>query len=263
MAVIVEEAMLDRLRTAPAGRRAKWVVLVVWVAAAGGLGQYQAKLQDATKNDPASFLPANAESTRVLHTLRNRFTNGPTTPGLVIWSRRGGLSSADRNAAAAAVARIRSLRLPATLPPSPPTFTRETAVTAVPVTADDVDQTKPVVERVGGLVASGRPAGLDTYVTGPAGITVDAVDVFGQIDVKLLAATTALVLVLLLLIYRSPVGALVPLAVVKNCEGSPTATTRWLPRSRHTSPRAAAARGCAGRPCRLGLWSHRSTSSRA
>jgi putative drug exporter of the RND superfamily len=206
--------MIERLRTLPAGRRAKWVVLVVWIAAAAGLGQYQAKLQDATKNDPATFLPASAESTRVLQTLRDRFTNGRTTPALVVWSRRGGLTPADRRAAAASVARIRGLRLAATLPPSRPAFTRETAVAAVPITADDIDLIKPVVERVRTLVAADRPPGLETYVTGPAGITVDAVDVFGQIDVTLLAATTALVLVLLLLIYRSPVIALVPLGVV-------------------------------------------------
>ena len=43
---------------------------------------------------------------------------------------------------------------------------------------------------------------------------MDAADVFADIDVTLLATTAALVLVLLLLIYRSPVIALVPLAVV-------------------------------------------------
>jgi RND superfamily putative drug exporter len=206
--------MVDRLRTLPAGRRARWVVLVAWVAAAAGLGQYQAKLQDATKNDPATFLPASAESTRVLQTLRDRFTNGRTTPALVVWSRRGALTAADRRAVESVVARIRALRPAATLPPSPPTFTRDTAVAAVPITADDIDVIKPVVERIRTLVVAEPPPGLEAYVTGPAGITVDAVDVFGQIDVTLLAATTALVLVLLLLIYRSPVVALVPLAVV-------------------------------------------------
>jgi RND superfamily putative drug exporter len=206
--------VIDRLRTAPAGRRGKWIVLVVWVGLAGGLGQYQATLQDATKNDPASFLPASAESTRVLQTLRDRFTNGRMTPAIVVWSRSGGLTRADRRAAASVVERIRHLRLPHTLPPSPPMFADGTAVAAVPVTADDVDLIKPVVERVRALGAAERAPGLGANVTGPAGITVDAVDVFGQIDVTLLVATTALVLLLLLLIYRSPVVALVPLGVV-------------------------------------------------
>ena len=201
------------LAALPAGRRAKWVVLLVWIAAAGALGPYQAKLQDAAKNDPASFLPASAESTRTLQTLRDRFTNGRTTPALVVWRRAGGLTAADRRAVSAAVAKIRRLRLPETLPPSPPQLAGDTAVAALPITADDIDAIRPTVDRVREVVGA-HPAGLEAYVTGPAGITVDAVKVFGQIDATLLAATTALVLVLLLLIYRSPVVALVPLAVV-------------------------------------------------
>ncbi|HEY6015736.1 MAG TPA: MMPL family transporter [Gaiellaceae bacterium] len=201
------------LAALPAGRRAKWVVLLVWIAAAGALGPYQAKLQDAAKNDPASFLPASAESTRTLQTLRDRFTNGRTTPALVVWRRTGELTAADRRAVAAAVAEIRRLRLPETLPPSPPQLAGDTAVAALPITADDIDAIRPTVDRVREVVGA-HPAGLEAYVTGPAGITVDAVKVFGQIDATLLAATTALVLVLLLLIYRSPVVALVPLAVV-------------------------------------------------
>ena len=82
--------MIDRLRTLPAGRRAKWVTLLVWLAAAGALGPYQAKLQQATTNDPASFLPASAESTKVVEMLRHRFANGRTTPALIVWRRDGG-----------------------------------------------------------------------------------------------------------------------------------------------------------------------------
>jgi RND superfamily putative drug exporter len=206
--------VIDRLRTLPAGRRAKWTILVVWLVAAGALGPFQAKLQQATTNDPASFLPASAESTKVVETLRQRFTNGRTTPALIVWRRDGGLTENDRRAISADVTDIRKLRLEETLPPPPPTFTRDTAVAAVPITAQDIDRIRPAVEQIRSLVQRDRPPGLAAYVTGPAGITVDAADVFAGIDVTLLAATAALVLVLLLLIYRSPVIALVPLVVV-------------------------------------------------
>ena len=206
--------MIDHLRTLPAGRRAKWVILLVWLAAAGALGPYQAKLQQATTNDPATFLPASAESTKVVETLRQRFANGRTTPALIVWRRDGGLTELDRRAISAVVTSIRKLRLDETLPPPPATFTRDTAVAAVPITAQDIDRIRPAVEETRSLVQRDRPPGLEAYVTGPAGITVDAADVFADIDVTLLATTAALVLVLLLLIYRSPVIALVPLAVV-------------------------------------------------
>jgi putative drug exporter of the RND superfamily len=206
--------VIDRPRMLPAGRRAKWVILLLWLAAAGALGPYQAKLQQATTNDPASFLPASAESTKVVETLRQRFANGRTTPALIVWRRDGGLTDLDRRTISAVVTSIRKLRLDETLPPPPATFTRDTAVAAVPITAQDIDRIRPAVEQTRSLVQRDRPPGLEAYVTGPAGITVDAADVFADIDVTLLATTAALVLVLLLLIYRSPVIALVPLAVV-------------------------------------------------
>ena len=52
------------------------------------------------------------------------------------------------------------------------------------------------------------------YVTGPAGIIKDAVDVFRSIDFRVTLITVGLVLVLMLLIYRSPLLALLPLISV-------------------------------------------------
>jgi putative drug exporter of the RND superfamily len=52
---------------------------------------------------------------------------------------------------------------------------------------------------------------VKAYVTGPAGVIVDAVSIFASTDVKLILATVLLVLILLSLLYRSPILALLPL----------------------------------------------------
>jgi RND superfamily putative drug exporter len=62
--------------------------------------------------------------------------------------------------------------------------------------------------------------GLQVRVTGPAGFSADAIKVFGQINGTLLVATAALVFILLILIYRSPVFWLVPLLAVGVAEVS-------------------------------------------
>lgn len=62
--------------------------------------------------------------------------------------------------------------------------------------------------------ATDRPAALSARVTGPAGIQVDATGLFKNADMSLLMATVLLVLVILLLIYRSPVLAFIPLIAV-------------------------------------------------
>ena len=198
----------------PARPRAKWVVLAVWLVAAAALGPLQPRLQESTVNDPASFLPASAESREVLDVVDERFAAGRVTPALVVWRRQDGLTATDRMRIAAEVDAIRAADLPDTLPPGEPEFAPDgrAAIAAVPIAADDIDSIKPVVERLRELTDSAE--GLESWVTGPAGITVDAVSVFSQIDATLLLATSALILVLLLLLYRSPVVALVPLVVV-------------------------------------------------
>lgn len=52
---------------------------------------------------------------------------------------------------------------------------------------------------------------VNTYVTGPAGIAVDATDLFSRADLILLFSTVGIILVLLIFTYRSPLLALIPL----------------------------------------------------
>ncbi|WP_028546910.1 MMPL family transporter [Paenibacillus taiwanensis] len=55
--------------------------------------------------------------------------------------------------------------------------------------------------------------GLELNVTGPAGIAADTSRLFRNADFVLMAATVALILVLLILIYRSPLLAILPLLI--------------------------------------------------
>ena len=52
---------------------------------------------------------------------------------------------------------------------------------------------------------------MEFYITGPAGIAGDTVKLFEQADFVLLIATVLIVLVLLIVIYRSPLLAIIPL----------------------------------------------------
>lgn len=74
------------------------------------------------------------------------------------------------------------------------------------------------------VTALSRPTGLQAHVTGP-GATI--VDEFAAIDRQMLsitAATVALILVLLLVVYRSPIAAAIPLISV----GLALAVARWI-----------------------------------
>ncbi len=52
---------------------------------------------------------------------------------------------------------------------------------------------------------------LTVHVTGPAGIAVDATDLFSRADLVLLFSTIGIILILLIVTYRSPLLALIPL----------------------------------------------------
>jgi RND superfamily putative drug exporter len=88
--------MLGRISTFAAGPRTKWVVIAAWVIVGFALFQFQPKLQEATTNENEAFLPGNAESTEVNDIVEDRFPDGREVDILVVYTRDGGLTDADR-----------------------------------------------------------------------------------------------------------------------------------------------------------------------
>lgn len=106
------------------------------------------------------------------------------------------------------------------VPPAQISEDGTTAVITVPL--ERSDETEVVAERVEAmreLAKEDMPAGLETYLTGPEGFQADLAGVFAGADVTLLLFTVAVVAVLLLVTYRSPVLWLVPLLVVGTADG--------------------------------------------
>src|SRR5579862_6914290 len=87
------------------GRRTKWAVLVFWLIIVAVAGPLSSKLTGAEKNDSSSWLPAKAESTKVLD-LQGRFQSPNIFAGVVVYDRPSGLTSADRAKAVADAARF-------------------------------------------------------------------------------------------------------------------------------------------------------------
>jgi len=196
------------LLTAFAGRRAKWVVAVVWLLAifASFAANLPGKFTDAEENESTSFLPGDAESTKALEATK-RFQDGELAPLVIVYRREGGLSDADKRRIAGDRAALNELRLRSTSPFQEPVQSRDgtSAIVQAQITGDGdaetiLDPVDAVRERV-----SDPGGGLAAKVTGPAGYAADQIKVFEGINGALLGAGLLLVLVLLALIYRSPV----------------------------------------------------------
>ncbi len=83
------------LAALPCGRRSKWVVLAVWLVLLLAVGPLAGKLMGAEDNQASSWLPGNAESTRVL-TAQRAFQPVDTAQAVVVYQRTGGITAADR-----------------------------------------------------------------------------------------------------------------------------------------------------------------------
>src|SRR3954447_23297958 len=196
------------------GRRTKWLVLIAWVILLAVLAPVGQKLSDVTDNRTESFLPPKAESTDALRVEESRFPGGQTVSGLIVYRRAGGLTPQDRETIAADSAAA-AKALPLVGKPSDPVASPGGEVAYVAVALpDDNDKVAGWGKDLRRAVHSGQRDGLEVYVTGGLGFNADFEEVFGNIDVKVLGVTVVLVVVLLLLIYRAPLIALVPLLVV-------------------------------------------------
>jgi putative drug exporter of the RND superfamily len=240
-----EDAAVHKLRRAarsfaqlPGGRRTKFATVGVWLVVLVAIGPLAGKFEDAQENDPADYLPAGAESVRMLDRL-DGFPSDDEADAIIVFHRDGGLSSGDRAAIAGVRAGINERVRPAinaersgtvaATGPARISIDGATALLTTPITvpeeasgdAEDLltDTPEEIKEELGSL-----PSGLEAKVTGPAGFSSDAVEVFSDINGTLLMATAALVLVLLIVIYRSPIFWLIPFFSVLLAE----LTTRGL-----------------------------------
>ncbi len=223
--------MLKRISALSSGRRTKWFVLVAWLILAVVFGSLWPKLQESTVNEPQEFLPKSAESTRAFAMLKNRFPEGRDIPAILVFARRDGLRKADRIRIADLAARLSRPDALIDAEPALVPFTKKgdlvsnaktkgqfskdgtTATVLIPMSPPDSDPLIENVDRIREVIDAGSD-GLEAHVTGPAGFLTDTVKIFESVDGTLLRVTITLVLLLLLIVYRSPVVALVPLLVV-------------------------------------------------
>jgi len=213
---------MARFLLLPSGRRAKWVVvavgLLVAVSIGGGFG---AKFEEAQQNETSSFLPGDTESVRALEAVK-QYPGGELAPAIVVYYRKGGLSAADRTAIAEDRSRLESPAIPDTLAASPPRPAENgtAALIVKPVrSTGEGDRFKDAVQEIRDRVTR-EEDGLEVKVTGAAGYGLDAIKIFEQINGTLLLSTALLVLILLIVIYRSPIFWAIPFFTVLLAEFS-------------------------------------------
>ncbi|MBM7477089.1 RND superfamily putative drug exporter [Oerskovia jenensis] len=201
----------------------------VWLAIGAVGGQAQGKLSTVQTNDSAAFLPSSAESTRAAEKAQ-AFVSDESLPALVVAvpTDGGAVTPAQLETLRTVAADLPSLPLPGAGPGDPQTV--GDTLTAPPVVVPSQDGEAAMIvasldasqssdlmaddERVNNAVVAEIRAeletvladsGLQAWVTGPAGFVADLVNAFGGIDTVLLLVALGAVLIILAIVYRSPI----------------------------------------------------------
>lgn len=204
-------------------RRTALVCVAAWVLLAALLPGIAPSLKSVENNRTVNDPPPASQSVAARALLARAFPDQGGTPAVVVLRDPHGLGEAGRRE----VTRITATLSGPSRPPgvghvvsplgkpgdaggllSADGTTAQVIVAVLGASSEDAfGRTVDAIRRVAGTGAHG----LEVRVTGPAGIARDTVGAFGNANLALLGGTVALVLVLLLVIYRSPLLALVPL----------------------------------------------------
>jgi RND superfamily putative drug exporter len=221
-----------------AGRRSKWVVIGAWLVLALALAPFQGPLQEEAADESDTFLVRGSESAEAKRVIDERFRRGGELAAVIAYFRDGGLAPGDRERIAAdATALCRSGEIPSLtlvgtpyglacgetdpldLSPGPALLTSpdgSVVLASALMTDDSTPTAEAAVAAIRAVVPppGGDDTGLRAFVTGEAGFEADRSAAVEGIDETLLLVTCAVLLILLVAIYRSPLVALVPLFVV-------------------------------------------------
>ncbi|HEX6499164.1 MAG TPA: MMPL family transporter [Micromonosporaceae bacterium] len=181
------------------------------------------RLSSVTNSDQSSFLPSSAESAQAAALAKREFPASTGATGVIVVKRADGaaLTGADLRQVGALAQRLNSDKPAATRgalfdPTQTVAPNRQVAMVAVQFTGapeqQDVRDAVVALRHDTNDALSGTD--LRAGMTGQAAITVDNKQAFADAEKIVTAATLALIVVLLLLIFRSPIAALLPLLTV-------------------------------------------------
>ena len=190
----------------------RWLVpvllVVTWLAIAGIGGPTFGRLEEVSSNDQASFLPAGAEATAAQE-WQAKFRDSKEIPAVIVIESGSAFTPAQLGEAAALKGKLEALKAGSTVIGPIPSKDSKAVQFVVPINSSG--KVKEVVKELRDEVTASAPEGMQTYVTGPAGLTADLVSAFAGIDGILLLVALGAVFLILLVVYRS---LLLPIAVL-------------------------------------------------
>ena len=208
------------------GKVTKWIVLAVWVILFATVGALSSKLIDVQNNEASSWLPESAESTEVLDEL-SETVDPNDIPTLVVYNRDSGLTDDDLAAMdehAQEIATIDGVTDKGALSPNVANAALEQGQPGPRLLSEDGQVAyiylvfnfgengwNDIPDAVEEIRDIADIDGVTVHMAGFGGQAADSAEAFEGIDTNLIMITLLVVIVILLITYRSPILWLLPI----------------------------------------------------
>lgn len=208
-------AITDRVST----KKGMWITLCVWLLATILLSVLAPSAKDYEVSS-IETLPKDAQSVIAQNKVDEYFQNTDSILGILVFQANEG--SIELSDFAMVIDKVINKKIDGVneilplsiLPPQAAAsfFSEDQSTALIPINFDSSIETSEIKEaklQMQDIV--NYSSNLTMYLTGPAGIATDTLDLFSRADFVLLFSTVGLILVLLIVIYRSPLLAMIPL----------------------------------------------------
>jgi putative drug exporter of the RND superfamily len=210
------QSITDRVST----KKGMWITLGIWLAVTILLAVFAPGAKDYEVSN-IKTIPEDAQSVIAQEKLDQYFKDNEGIPAILVFQAEKGekivvpqlvgiVDQMEKD-------KIKGVDQVVPLSKLPPQavsgfFSKDQTTAILPITIDSALENKEIkdVEKAIHKVVKDN-SDLTLFVTGPAGIATDTLDLFSRADVVLILSTVGLILVLLIVIYRSPLLALIPL----------------------------------------------------
>lgn len=227
---------LEKWGSLMGGKNTRWIVAALWIVFAVVLAFIFPQI-NSVENYAGEEIPETYTSIQASKIIEEQFATDSGIPLLITWYNKSGLTEQDVTNIQGLYKELAQNPLPGqeTIPPFHEmpvqalmgSLSENGAALVTPIFFSADETTEVLKENLQMLTEKTEvqfgenpyenkleDEGLHARFSGPVGISVDATDLFKSADVQLMIATVIIILVILLVIYRSPILAIIPLAVV-------------------------------------------------
>jgi RND superfamily putative drug exporter len=199
-----------------------WKVILAWLIVAVAIVFFAPTLRDITQTDQSAFLPNSYESVKAQELATQKFQQNTNGTATIVVKRDDGqpLTEADQAKVGDVAQKIQDAKIEHVTGAltGVQTLSQNKQVQLISVGLDKQPYDEAVLPAVKSIRDVAKPAvagtGLSLKVTGDAALALDNQGAFDNALVIVGVATVVLIIGLLLLIYRSPIAALLPVVTV-------------------------------------------------